>query len=77
MIGKLDGKRVAVAIQGLHLARNANMGTELLCLDERAAREILPCDASGEPQIVLDAGTRTCLPPRCTTVEYRGGQAIG
>src|SRR5689334_13617825 len=76
-IGKLDDGWLPVAIQRLDLARDADVRTELLRLNERAVRERVPRDACRETEKVLDARARTGLAAGRATVEHRDRHALG
>ena len=61
---EIDAVRAPRAVESRGRARDRELGSELLRLHERAAREHLPRDPRGKAEIVLDARARPRLPAR-------------
>src|SRR5262249_57794325 len=59
-----DRVRLAIAGERGRVARDQNLGAELLGLRERASGELLAGDAGRKPEAVLDSRARPRLPSR-------------
>ena len=75
-IVEFHGVRCACALERASGAGHGDMGPELLRLHESAAREFLPGDSIGKPEIVFDSGTRPGLPAGRVALDYQHFQPL-
>ena len=74
---EVDSIGKALASQPHRRPRDHELSAELLRLDEGVAREEMPRDSRGEPEIVLDAGARAGLAARRVRLDDEHVEALG